>query len=60
VPRRVEVADSSGDITIAVPPGRTACRVDAQTGSGLTDVTVAANPLMTGNVESNERSPLNR
>ena len=59
-PRPVEVADSSGDVTIAVPPGRSGCRVDAQTGSSLTDVTVAANPLMTGNLESDDRSRLNR
>ncbi len=44
VPRLVEVTDPTGSITIVVPPGRTAYRVEAQSGSGLTDITVPTSP----------------
>ena len=44
VPRLVEVTDSSGSITIVLPPGPTAYRVTAQTASGSTHITVPTSP----------------
>ncbi len=40
VPRRVDVTDSFGAITLILPPGRTAYRVNAHTSFGSTLVTV--------------------
>ena len=40
VPRRVDVTDSFGNITLILPPGRTAYRVDARTSFGSQTVTV--------------------
>ena len=40
VPRRVDVTDSFADITLILPPGRSAYRVDARTSFGSTIVSV--------------------
>jgi hypothetical protein len=44
VPRRVEVSDSSGDITLVLPPGPTTYRVSATTSSGSTSIRVPQSP----------------
>jgi hypothetical protein len=40
VPQRVQISDSSGDITLVLPPGPTTYRVSASTSSGSTSVNV--------------------
>jgi len=44
VPRRVDVTSESGDITLVLPPGSTAYRVIARSGSGNTSVSVNTSP----------------
>ena len=44
VPRLVVVSDSAGNITIVLPPGPTAYRVDAHTSAGSTNVRVPTSP----------------
>ena len=40
VPQRVQISDSSGDITLVLPPGPTTYRVSASTSSGSTSINV--------------------
>ena len=40
VPQRVQISDSSGDITLVLPPGPTTYRVSASTSSGSTSISV--------------------
>jgi Toastrack DUF4097 len=40
VPRRVQISDSSGDITLVLPPGPTKYRVSASSSSGSTSINV--------------------
>jgi Putative adhesin len=40
VPKRVDVTDESGDITLVLPPGPTAYQVVTQSTSGSTSVSV--------------------
>jgi Putative adhesin len=40
VPRRVDVADASGDITLVLPRGPTYYHVEASSESGITSVSV--------------------
>jgi hypothetical protein len=40
VPDRVRISDSAGDITLVLPPGRTAYRVSASSSSGSTAISV--------------------
>jgi hypothetical protein len=40
VPDRVQISDSSGDVTLVLPPGRTTYRVSASTASGSTTINV--------------------
>jgi hypothetical protein len=40
VPRRVDVTDGSGDITLMLPPGPTSYHVNAQSSSGSTTISV--------------------
>jgi putative adhesin len=40
VPQRVQISDSSGDITLVLPPGPTKYRVSASTSSGSTSISV--------------------
>jgi hypothetical protein len=44
VPQRVQISDSSGDITLVLPPGPTKYRVSASTSSGSTSVNAPQSP----------------
>ena len=40
IPDRVQISDSSGDVTLVLPPGRTAYRVSASSSSGSATINV--------------------
>jgi hypothetical protein len=56
VPRRVQVSDSSGDITLVLPPGPTTYRVNASTSSGSTTINVPQSPASPHVISATDQS----
>ena len=56
IPQRVQVSDSSGDITLVLPPGPTTYLVTASTSSGSTSINVPRSPTSPHVISATDQS----